>query len=568
MERNEVLAKLCETSDFPVVIVGGGINGVGLFRELCLQGIDVLLVERSDFGTGASAASSRMIHGGLRYLENGEFRLVRESLKERDLLLKNAPHYVRPLPTTIPIFSWLSGIFAAAGNFFLRNVKPANRGALVVKIGLSLYDFYTNGRHAMPAHTFSSKSNALKAHAKLNSDIVCTATYYDAWISYPERLCLELAIDGEQINPNSHAVNYMSLCETGGDSITLMDELTGEKYRVRPQVLINAGGAWVDQVNERMNRSTHFIGGTKGSHLMIDHADLYEAVADKMIYYENSDNRICIMFRLHGKVMVGSTDIRIDSPDDVTTSPEDIAYMLESVRQVFPDIEIADDQIVFHFCGVRPLPYSDDSRTGAISRDHSFKITEPDEHNYFPVYSLIGGKWTTFRAFSEQVTESLLNTLGQTRRQTSENVAIGGGKDYPSDIEMWIKTLTARTHLDEARVTLLMDRYGTRAEEIATFIAEGEDRPLTHLPAYSLREIEYMVRHERVFHLLDVVLRRTTIALQGDLTTPLLHELAQITGSILGWSSDQIQTQIEETTTHLATYHGISLPLVQEVSES
>ena len=183
--RPAALDRLRVTRAVDVLIVGGGINGAGLLRELALNRVDVLLVEKSDFAAGATSASSRMIHGGLRYLENGEFRLVRESLRERNRLLKNAPHAVKPLPTTIPIFSRWSGFANATAKFFDRTSKPSRRGAALVKIGLSLYDLFTARDRVLPTHSFADRAAALRTRPLLHPGIVCTATYYDAWIPFP-----------------------------------------------------------------------------------------------------------------------------------------------------------------------------------------------------------------------------------------------------------------------------------------------------------------------------------------------------------------------------------------------
>src|SRR5215510_3561518 len=159
MNRNEIFASLKNKPNVSVLIIGGGINGIGTFRDLALNGVDVLLVERGDFCSGASAASSHMAHGGIRYLENGEFRLVREAVRERNLMLKNAPHLVKPLPTTIPIFKRLSGLLNAPLKFFGKLDKPGERGSLVIKLGLMMYDAYTsspNGHRAVPRHKFFS----------------------------------------------------------------------------------------------------------------------------------------------------------------------------------------------------------------------------------------------------------------------------------------------------------------------------------------------------------------------------------------------------------------------------
>ncbi|HJL70191.1 MAG TPA: FAD-dependent oxidoreductase, partial [Anaerolineales bacterium] len=172
-----------------VLIIGGGINGAGVFRDLALQGVDVLLVDKGDFCSGASAATSHMAHGGVRYLENGEFRLVREAVRERNRLIRNAPHYVRPLPTTMPFFKWFSGLFNAPLKFLGWLHEPGERGAVVTKIGLWLYDAYTRTQGTVPRHRFAARRKSLAQFPQLNPRVLGTATYFDGAILVPERLC-------------------------------------------------------------------------------------------------------------------------------------------------------------------------------------------------------------------------------------------------------------------------------------------------------------------------------------------------------------------------------------------
>jgi glycerol-3-phosphate dehydrogenase len=176
MDRAAQLEQLRKNPAITVLIVGAGINGIGTFRDLALQGVDVLLVDRADFCSGASAASSHMIHGGVRYLENGEFRLVREAVQERNRLLENAPHYAKPLATTIPIFKIFSGLLNAPLKFFQLLDRPAERGAVVIKIGLMLYDAYTRAQGTVPKHVFASRPRSLRLYPKLCPDILFTAT--------------------------------------------------------------------------------------------------------------------------------------------------------------------------------------------------------------------------------------------------------------------------------------------------------------------------------------------------------------------------------------------------------
>ena len=255
-------ASLRNHADVSVLIVGGGINGIGLFNELALQGIDVLLVEMSDFCAGTSAAMTRVIHGGLRYLENAEFRLVRESLRERNRLLGNAPHYVKPLPTTIPIFNWMSGVLPAIRNLLGWPAKPGNRGALLIKTGLMLYDFMAGRKSPLPRHRFRFRRAALGLRPALNPEVICTATYYDAKITYPERLCLELVLDAEAACPGARALNYVRPESASGGAVVLRDEVSGETCEVRPRIVVNATGAWIDFTNRGLGRESRFIGGT------------------------------------------------------------------------------------------------------------------------------------------------------------------------------------------------------------------------------------------------------------------------------------------------------------------
>src|SRR5258705_6868062 len=225
MNRNEIFFALKNKPNISVLIVGGGINGIGTFRDLALNHVDVLLVDRGDFCSGASSASSHMAHGGIRYLENGEFHLVREAVQERNRLIRNAPHIVRPLPTTIPIFKYFSGLLNAPLKFFGWLDKPSERGSIIIKLGLIMYDAYTGGHRTVPRHRFLSRGASLKRWRQLNSEIVNTATYYDGLISNPERLALELVLDAEADNSNARALNYVSMVSGEKNTVLLRDEL-------------------------------------------------------------------------------------------------------------------------------------------------------------------------------------------------------------------------------------------------------------------------------------------------------------------------------------------------------
>lgn len=563
MNRNEILSALKSNPEVSVLIVGAGINGIGTFRDLALNGVDVLLVDRADFCSGASAASSHMAHGGVRYLENGEFRLVREAVQERNRLLQNAPHIVKPLPTTIPIFKLFSGFLNAPLKFLRLLDRPSERGSFVIKIGLMFYDAFTGKQRRIPMHQFLNRDASLARWTQLNPNIVHTATYYDGAILDPERLGLELILDAEADNPKARAVNYMSLIRGNHNKLVLRDDLTENTYEIRPRLLINAAGPWIDFTNRSLGISTKFIGGTKGSHLVLDHPELRAAIGDHEFFFENKDGRIVLIFPLYNRVLIGTSDIPIENPDEARCTEEEVAYFLEMIARVFPTIKVAREQIVFQFSGVRPLAASKAKTTGQITRDHEIETLNGETTGLgFPVYSLVGGKWTSFRAFSEQVTDKALNTLGITRQKSTRDLPIGGGKDFsiePAGMKDFVRRLATRTGISIERATVLYERYGTRANQAAEFIKQKKDIPLKSLPTYSRREISFLAQNEKIIHLDDLLLRRSMLAMLGGLTNNVLEEITEVLGESLKWGQKQRTAEKKRTLGILQDRHGVKL---------
>ena len=566
MDRSEILSSLKENPDVSVLVIGGGINGIGTFRDLALNGVDVLLVERADFCSGASSASSHMAHGGIRYLENGEFRLVREAVQERNRLIQNAPHLVKPLPTVIPIFKRTSGLLNAPLKFLRMMDKPSERGSWVIKLGLMMYDAYTGaqgGRRAVPKHQFLSRKKSLEKWHPLNPEVVNTSVYYDGLIQQPERLGIEALLDAETENPNARALNYVSMIGGSEDTLLLRDELTDQTYDVKPKLVINAAGPWIDFTNRKLGFSSGFIGGTKGSHLVIRHEELSRILGEHEFFFENKDGRIVLILPLYDRILIGTSDIPVDNPDEARCTEEEIDYFLGMVKHVFPNIELSRSNIVFQYSGVRPLPRSSVKNAGQISRDHSIEVLSGDWTNLgFPVYSLVGGKWTTFRAFSEQVANKAMAYLGLPRKKDTKSLPIGGGRGYPSDpdeLRRQVESLSAWTGVARERLDILFKRYGTRAEAVATFMNGGTDQILRTLPDYSRREINFLVQHEKILHLDDFLLRRSMLGMLGGVSREMIDELAVIFANYLGWDKEQMQIEVARTLTILADRHGVSL---------
>jgi glycerol-3-phosphate dehydrogenase len=281
---------------------------------------------------------------------------------------------------------------------------------------------------------------------------------------------------------------------------------------------------------------------------VLDHPELVQATGDEMIYFVNRDGRICIFYAVQGKVIAGATDIPAEDPESVCEDFE-VDYILEAMRLAFPAIRVNRSHVVFRFCGVRPLPCSDALTPGQISRDHSYPVLGPGKGIDFPIYSLVGGKWTTYRALAELVSDEILRVLGRPRVRSSANLPIGGGKGYPR--------MPEGTGLPQERLATLLDRYGTGADRVAAYLQAGPDAPLACLPAYSRREIAFMALHERVVHLDDLILRRTMMALLGQVNGPLLEELAAIVSPVLGWSTGDAAAEVARTSQLLERVHGV-----------
>ena len=566
-QRAKSFEKLAENGVFDAVVIGGGINGLGVFRDLSLQGLRVLLVERNDFCSGCSAAPSRMIHGGLRYLENGEFDLVRESLAERDALLANAPHMVRPLPTTIPITSYVSGLFNSAASLFGGSGKPSSRGALPIKLGLTLYDMITRGRSRLPKHTFRGAEKTRQNWPELTGRLCCSATYYDAWISYPERLGVELVLDTESAAPASIALNYAEISPQR-EGYTVTDRETGNSYAISTRVIVNASGAWLDEVNAQIaprgEGSGPLVSGTKGSHLIIDNDRLLSALNGHMIYFENTDGRVCIVFPYLGKVLAGSTDIRVQHAGRTRCEDEELEYILGSLKLVFPEIAIHKSDVVFSYSGIRPLPVSDHDFTGRISRDHKVhRMGGP-----VPQFCMVGGKWTSFRAFSEQTANAVLRELGRERVTSTEALPIGGGRDYPEKPELLVGELMETFGISQARAIHMADAYGTRAQALLTALtARPDDAPIAGLEL-TASEIALITADEHVEHLSDIILRRTSLAITGRIDQDQIEAIAAVMAQALGWDDARRARECQAVIEELRDYHGVPPEILKQRAET
>ena len=330
----------------------------------------------------------------------------------------------------------------------------------------------------MPRHVFRGRAETARLWPDLPPSVRFSATYYDAWISHPERLGIELIRDGLDAHPRALAINHLEASGRDGARILLTDALTGATVAVTAEVILNATGAWVDETNAALAEGgapEPLVGGTKGSHLILDHPELLRALNGHMLYFENVDGRVCILFPYLGKVLLGSTDIRVERPGRVRCEDEEVAYILKSLSYVFPGIPVAPEQIVYRYSGVRPLLRSDASFTGRISRDHFVERIAGTP----PTLCLVGGKWTTFRAFGAQAADQALAILGKPRSNGTESRRIGGGVGFPTDAagqEALTAGLAAEFGVPRERAAHAVSLYGTNAGRVLCLLPRRAGR--------------------------------------------------------------------------------------------
>ncbi|MGN6030959.1 MAG: FAD-dependent oxidoreductase, partial [Thermomicrobiales bacterium] len=350
------LAETIGSTPYDLIVIGAGINGAGIARDAALRGLRVLLVDKGDLSAGTSSWSSRLIHGGLRYLEHGEIGLVRESLRERERLLRNAPHLVHPLPLTLPIY------------------EGHQRGPLLIRAGMIAYDALSFDK-SLPRHRMFSARQALEHEPGLNPDgLEAAARYYDAQVEYTERLIVENVLDAMANGATVATYTQVErlIIEAGvirGAVIT--DLLTGETATATGRVTVNVTGSWVDTVLAESGIATEsrLVGGTKGTHIIVH--PFPGAPSDALYIEARQDGRPYFIIPWNGLYLIGTTDVRYDGDlDRVVPSEEEIAYLLTESNLAIPAAGLTRDQVLYVYAGLRPLPWAPEGKEGSITRKH------------------------------------------------------------------------------------------------------------------------------------------------------------------------------------------------------
>ena len=511
--------------DYDVVVIGGGVNGAATARDSALRGLSVLLIEKNDFAGGTTSWSTRLVHGGLRYLEYFEFHLVRESLREREILLRTAPHLVQPIQMTIPIYG------------------SGTRSYWEIQAGMVLYDLLSYDK-TLPNHRMlgAAKLKQLFRHLEPKG---CkgAAQYYDGQVEYAERLCLEIVLSAQAAGADM--LSYVTVTELNrqGQRITALtcrDSETDEIFTVKGSdqaVVINTAGPWVDQVCGRGVRgddpapvgTTRKIGGTKGSHLFVER---FPGAPDQALYVEAlTDGRPFFILPWLDLCLIGTTDIRFDGDlEKICASDAEIDYLLRETNRVIPSAQLSRDSVVFTYAGVRPLPYAEGKKTSSITRSHV--LHDHGKEQVENMVSLIGGKLTTHRQVGEEMVEAALKKQGKPVGKSSARQA-------PLPGAPTAQTLTSATDRDV--MAHLMTIYGARAAEVYALVEETPElgEPIVDGLPDIKAQIVYSVQSEMARTYLDICRRRTALAVRADYGFDALPVLASVLKQHCGWSLEK-----------------------------
>ncbi|MBI1348853.1 FAD-dependent oxidoreductase [bacterium] len=510
---------------------------MAIARELLLNGVGVTLVDAGDLASGATSKSSRLIHGGLRYLEYGDLHLVRESLEERQRNLELAGNFVAPLELFIPVeHSWSGLISSAAGFVGLKRTSlgswlasnTTSRGYWPVRIGLGMYDWLA-GQQGLPLSRAVSLDDPQAPQINRQRYRGLLA-YSDAQMRYPERVVCALLEDARTTAITRHLpfqlATYATVNRQATGEWSISSPLSAAPQNCRPTIIINASGAWGDHTLQQLGIDRPpLFGGTQGSHLVTWHAGLLAALNGRAVYAEADDGRPVFTLPFGDSVLIGTTDVRFDGdPRDATASAAEIDYLLTMVHRVF-GITLSHDDVTLHYSGVRPLPRQETDSNAAVSRDHHL-VWQP--HAEASVLTLVGGKLTTWRALSEEVVTQVLSRLQRDRIATTTQRKLPGHDGLPDGLtpgpSLW-QHWAAEFETTSEEVAALWPLFGTRASELLSAVMQEPARPIADC-AFTDRVVRWVIRQEAVTVLGDLVERRLMTVFNPRLSRQHLEDLA------------------------------------------
>ncbi|HEY0170782.1 MAG TPA: glycerol-3-phosphate dehydrogenase [Pyrinomonadaceae bacterium] len=522
---------------FDAVVVGAGVNGCGVARDAAMRGLRVLLLDKGDISAGTTAASTRLIHGGLRYLEHGEVGLVRESLRERETLLRKvAPHLVRPLPMLVPVY---------AGR---------RRGLLTIRAGMLAYDLLSPSR-SLPRHRMLTPSEAIEHAPGLNPErLRGAALFYDAQVEYAERLAVENALDARARGATvlTYARVERLLVENGAArGVVFRDLLGAGTHEAHAPVVLNAAGPWVDEVLEGSGAERErLIGGTKGSHVVVR---VFDGAPRAAVYAEASeDGRPFFVVPWDGKLLIGTTDeLYKGDLDAVEADAREVEYLLRETNRLFPSARLTRADVLYTYSGVRPLPRADVRDASAVTRRHFVRPSRVRG-----LFSVVGGKLTTYRSLAEAAVDSIFRALGRAAPpcETANTPLPGAAVE---DFEAFRRDFDARSTLPPESTARLLKIYGARAGEVLRLAQSDAElsRPLGEETGAVGAEVVYAFREEMAETLADCLMRRTMSGLNDNVGLDVAEGAARVAQRFLGWDEGRASCEVEAYRSHVERFH-------------
>ncbi len=514
--------ELSNIKEVDLAIIGGGINGAGLAAQAAGAGLSVVLFEKGDFASGTSSKSTKLIHGGIRYLEQARFGLVFEALHERHHLLEMAPHLVHPIPFLLPCY------------------QGDQRPSWMLKIGLWLYDLLAGSKN-IARHEWFSPAQALAKAPDLNSTgLKGCGLYYDAQVN-DARLVLENILAAEKAGAacfNYCSVNQLAQ-EEDGVRLFYQDQRTSESGVVKAKCLVNASGPWANQTAKLLSENVlNLVRPTRGTHIVVPQILFPNAV----LITTQKDHRVIFIIPWRGSSLVGTTDLDDpENPDKVKPTEDEIQYLLTEASRIFPGLNWNRNQVLSAFAGLRPLAWSDGGHASSVSREDKI-------HQEGLVLTIVGGKLTTYYAMAEKALKQVLKTLSK-KPISNNRQTLPGTPSIPWDlfirveIPKWVRLYGIK----ESQALHLARLYGQRTVEVLALLeGAGLKESLHPERPEMLAQVKFAVEQEKARHLEDVMLRRLEIGYSAQRWGSASEKASRLMAGLLNWDEAQRQAELDQ----------------------
>lgn len=532
MDARQRAATIAEAraTEFDLVVVGGGINGAGIAHDAALRGLKVCVVEARDLAFGTSSRSSKLIHGGLRYLEHYHFRLVFEGTNERALLRKLAPHLVRPLLFALPVY------------------ETDRHPLWKIEVGMWMYDglslFKTEHRHV----ALRSPKRLLEREPLLRSDGLTGGIIYYDCLTDDARLTLENALAatrlGVPVITRAKVVGVEGIHDRGHAPVTVRvaDQLTGGEWTLRTRGVVNATGVWTDAMRQSAHVDGDLIRPTKGVHIVFPRDRL--PVSHAVALVAPQDGRVFFAIPWNGRTVIGTTDTdeKVDA-SAIRVTKKDVDYLLTAANHAFPDAHLREDHVISAWAGLRPLIKSDAESASDVPREHQvFRDGR--------MVTIAGGKLTTYRRMAAETVDAAVDVIGaRAQESVTATTRLPGAID--GDLEAHAAVLSAQYGVDQDVANRLAHVYGSRAPEVLAYVAADRQWAERVDPERDvlMAEVAHAVDAELALTVDDVMVRRTSLALTAlDQGRAAAHKVADVMAARLGWDAATRRRNLDEFT--------------------